>query len=118
MNREANKEFLKQNGFAEADQMPVLSYIVPYCDFFYRVHEKQHQYVWVVTYDNTPVELVFEVFLVPRNSKAKQNPEAYEQEKRGLKPLFTNIARSLPALEAFFNSTYPDSSSKTKNKLS
>jgi hypothetical protein len=119
MNRNDTKNKILSLGFVETDQQPVLNYVIPYVDYYYRMHQKQHQYVWLVSYDDKVVEIVFEVYKVARNSRAKHHPDITEQENRGLKPLSTDIARDFEKLYSVYDKVYPDFAARKKqeNKL-
>lgn len=95
-------------GFKEAKQEEVLNYHIPYCRYLYREHNGQHQYVWLVSYDSVFLEAVIEVFLVPRNSRAKYHSDIYEQEKRGYRTLHCCLERNWENILSILDVKYLD----------
>lgn len=116
MNNDVNSiaQGLEKLGFKEAKQQDVLGYVIPYCWYLSREYQGQHQYVWLVSYNCEFVEAVIEVFLVPRNSRAKYNSDIGQQEKMGYRTLHCGLARDLDGILVQLGKTYPDYAERKK----
>ena len=107
-------------GFVERPHVPELS-DQPISELVYLYRERifmppdgialaqaftQHQYLSLCHFEGRFTEAVVEVYHVARNPKGKRGGKESEQQKRGVRPLYTNIARDWETLEAMVGRTY------------
>ncbi len=71
-----------------------------------RVHEGQHQWLSLLTYEGRFVEAVIEVFARSRDPKARRSGKLRDQQLKGAAPLYTNLARDWETIEGMVSTTY------------
>jgi hypothetical protein len=82
-------------GFTDRDQLELSDRPIQGLVYVSRVHEGQHQYVSLITYDGTFCQAVIEVFAQPKDTRKPK------------RPLYCDSARTLSDIVVAVSAIYP-----------